>query len=227
MMDAVSDNCQLLFQNETLLCGALQNRPSKTIIITVSLILTMADILLFYGVIWYQKFGPDHGRTVLDEIFTSFCWTCMVALPIGIADAVRYTLGPFPKFLCTLIFFFKSTVRMEIILFYDMMAIFRYILIFHRKNPTSLDEQFLNKFSCLTITVITLTFNFVQEMMPTQKDSAFYICCGKDPAEDSSLPPRREGIILFLSLILQFVINARIVVLKYQDKLKKVLKLFN
>jgi len=225
-MNIEGDNCQLLFQNETLLCEALQNRPSKIIIITVSFILTFVDALLLYGVIWYQKFGPDYGRTVIDEIFTSFCWACMVALPIGIADAMRYVIGPFPRFLCHLILFFKGTIRMEIILFYDMMAIFRYILIFHRKNPTSLDEKFWNRFTCHAITLVILIFNIVQEMMPTQKDATFYICCGADPEEDSKLPPKREGLILFLSLILQFFINARIVTLKHQDKLKKVLKLF-
>jgi len=153
MMDVDSNNCELLFQNETLFCGALQNRPSKTIIITVSFVLTIVNALLLYGVIWYQKFGPDRGRTVLDEIFTSFCWICMTALTIGITDAVRYIIGPFPKFLCSLILFIKGAIRMEIILFYDTLAIFRYILIFHRKNPMSLDEHFWNKFTCITITI--------------------------------------------------------------------------
>jgi hypothetical protein len=115
---------------------------------------------------------------------------------------------------------------MEIILFYDMLAIFRYILIFHRKNPTSLDEHFWNKFTCITITITTMIFNFVQEMMPTQKEGTFYICCGTEQTEDNQLPQRREGIMLFISLILQFLINVRIIILKHQNKLKRILQCF-
>jgi hypothetical protein len=225
-MNSEVENCQLLFQNETLLYGALQDRPSKTAAIVFSIILTLTDALLLYGVIWFQNFGPDHGRTLVNRIFTSFCWTCMVALFIGATDVIRYITGPFPKIVCHIIVIFKNMVRTEILLFYDLMAISRYILIFHRNNPTALDEQFWNQFIYLTITIASLIINFVYQMLPTKKDSFYYICCGQDPDQDSELPRKREGLFLLLSFILQLFINTRIMILKHNDKLKRALQFF-
>ena len=218
-------DCQMLLGNETLLCGAFQNRPEKIAAIVVSIILTLADLLLLYGVIWYQYFGPDQSRTLVNWIFSSFCWSCMAALMIGVSDVARFILGPFPQHLCSVISFIKPAIRTEILLFFDAMALTRYIMIFGRKNPTAIDELFWHRFVCLVVTVASLIINLVQAMMPTQADGTFYVCCGVSPIQDSNLPKKQDGFVLLLSLPLQVFINARILIIKHDSKIKKAFQL--
>ena len=175
----------------------------------------------------YQKFGsPDHDKTLVNRIFTSFCWACMVALATGVADVTRYILGPLPPFLCSLVQFTKYTVRTEILLFYNAMALSRYVLIFVLKNPMAVDDKFWNLFISIAITLASFVINLGQGMTATQQDSAYYICCSLDPKIDSGLPKKQEGFILNFTLILQIVVNARILVHKHRQKLKKLLKKF-
>ena len=57
-MTSEDENCEMLFKNETLFCGALQSRPIKTFAIAISIFLTVADLMLLYCAIWDQIIKP-------------------------------------------------------------------------------------------------------------------------------------------------------------------------
>jgi hypothetical protein len=48
-----------------------------------------------YGIIWYERYGSDKKRILVNRLLTSLCWTGIelytVIIPL---DIVRYVTGP-------------------------------------------------------------------------------------------------------------------------------------
>ena len=119
-----------MFRNETFFCGAFQARASKTFTITTSSLLTFNDIALLYGAIWFERFGSDNKRTLVNRLFTSLCWTCMACVAVGLLDIAQYSAGPTPHIICKLQLFLRTIFKAMIVLFYDAITVSRYIFIF-------------------------------------------------------------------------------------------------
>ena len=58
-----------------------ETRPSKIWILVFSLILTPVNVLLLYSVIWYERFGLDLKRTLVNQAVSSMCcWGLVIEL---------------------------------------------------------------------------------------------------------------------------------------------------
>ena len=55
-----------------------QNRSSKIVIMIISTILTPVNVLLLYSVIWFEHYGSDLKRTLINKAVTSMCWCGLV-----------------------------------------------------------------------------------------------------------------------------------------------------
>jgi len=159
----------------------------------------------------------------MNKLFASLCWTGICALLIGLTDVIRYTAGPFHSILCYLQLLLKNTVKTEILLFYDAIALSRYIFIFRLKNPTAVCEDFWSLFASIWIVLTSTLVNLVHLLMPGPHILAYYVCCGTDPGDDLKLPAKKEGFILICSLIFQLFVNVRIIILKKSEKIPKAL----
>ena len=53
-------------------------RPSKIVILVLSLILTPINVVLLYSVIWFERFGSDLKRTLVNQAVSSMCWWGLV-----------------------------------------------------------------------------------------------------------------------------------------------------
>jgi hypothetical protein len=69
----------------------LENGISKFLFIALSLFLSCIVLPLLYGIIWYERFGTDTKRTLINQLFGSIC--CYLILTIILLQfpmAVRF-----------------------------------------------------------------------------------------------------------------------------------------
>jgi len=55
-------------------CGFFEDATAKIVFFTLSHLLNVINCLLFYGIIWYERFGTGHRRTLLNKIVSLICW---------------------------------------------------------------------------------------------------------------------------------------------------------
>ena len=55
---------------------------------------------LLYGIIWYEKYGNDAKRTLINRLVAFNCWIGIAYLVLKLADVYRYTVGPLPAWFC-------------------------------------------------------------------------------------------------------------------------------
>ena len=67
-----------------------------------SSILILTDIVLFYGIIWYERFGSDQPRTLLNQQVASICWSGILwIILMEIPMVIRFlTKQPFNVNVC-------------------------------------------------------------------------------------------------------------------------------
>jgi hypothetical protein len=83
-----------------------------TIAIVLSVLLSLLVIPSLYGIIWFERFGSDSKRTLINQLFASICWYLMISslcLQFPIIFRVIYKAA-FNHFVCALIDFLISTI---------------------------------------------------------------------------------------------------------------------
>ena len=156
------------------------NLPLILSLIFACLTLIIIPIFLF-SIIWFEKFGPDNRRTLLNKLHVCGCWCSleyiMLAQPI---DIIRYLYGPLPKHLCLLARIIKSAIFFQTFLYFDLIVVTRYAYIFWLKNPVGFDDNFLFLFLNLWVMMISYLSKFSQHMTMSRQTMSYYFCCGTD-----------------------------------------------
>jgi hypothetical protein len=81
--------------------GVFENRPSKIIFMTFTFVAIPVVLLLLYSIIWYERFGLDAKRTIVNKLTSSFCWTgIQFVILVNIPDLGRYIFGPYSTNFC-------------------------------------------------------------------------------------------------------------------------------
>ncbi len=196
---------------EELYSGLFENRSSKVAIILTSFIIDLVNIALAYGVIWYDHFGIDLKRTLMNKLVTSICWAAIIDVPlIQLCEIPRYFFGPQPALFCFVQSFLKNSIKWQILLLLDASILARYIFIFWLKNPSAVHDDFWSIFTNLWIAGLSVITNFVLFSRPGGKMPIhYYVCANIDPASEAHLPSS-AGFIDVLSILLHLIIKARI-----------------
>ena len=71
----------------------------------ISIATAFASVIIgppfLFGIIWFERFGSDKKRTLLNMFATKVCWTNILLLVIvRTLEIVRFTMGPLPFGLC-------------------------------------------------------------------------------------------------------------------------------
>ncbi len=92
--------------------GFLENGISKVLALTVSIILSFLVLPLLYGIIWYERFGTDLKRTLINQLFGSICWYLMISIIIlQLPVTVRFMIQmSFNDLICSGIDFIAATI---------------------------------------------------------------------------------------------------------------------
>ena len=132
------------FNNQRHYFGALnESRPSKIIWSILALFLLNINILAFWGIIWFERFGSDLKRIFINQIVVSISWSSIAWLSmIQTSDILLYFYRPLPDLYCLFNLVLRNALMIQAILFFDAIIIVRYIFIFWMKDPANFAEDF-------------------------------------------------------------------------------------
>jgi hypothetical protein len=188
-----------------------ENSPTKIVVILFSVIFTSFNIILPYGVVWYERFGTDNKRTLMNKLVSNVCWTLIqFVLICQTGDIIRYTIGPFPVYLCTIFQVVRTAMKVQLLLILDIMQITRYIFIFKLKNPSAVHDDFWSSFINLWVFGYGLASSFVTFFVNGRKPLMYYICADMDMTSSMNYSQRTYGVTEVFSLFVHVVIQARI-----------------
>jgi hypothetical protein len=170
---------------------------------------------LLYTIIWYDKYGSDQRRTFINMLNTSICWLWIeYCIVVQSTEFIRFMFGPLPKMFC----FFKTIVRSayvsQILMYYDTIAVAKYIFIFWLTNPAAFQDEFWIRFVNIWIKGASLIFNFVWFTKAEHQIINYYICSGLDPTEDFKKDLKVYGVPEIVSMLINLAIFIRIQVFK-------------
>ena len=181
-----------------------------------SVVVSAAGIIFLlpmaYGIIWYEHFGSDKKRTLLNKFVSSLCWACIEwLLIIQIFEIVCYIVGPMPDFICFVQLLLRNAIPLQLLLFMNGIAITRYIFIFWLKNPAAFKDDFWSFFLNVWIVGFSLTTEtFSRTVGP--HTIFFYFCTGKTSAGEHphTAGSRPFQIVTLITLATHFLIHIRI-----------------
>ena len=120
-----------------------ENHYEKIICLIFSIFTLVVAPPLLYSIIWFERFGSDAKRSLLDMLLARNCWILISFFFFShTLDMIRYIYGPLGKILCGFQNIFKSSIFCMIILNADAIQIARYIYIFKLKNPVAFHDDF-------------------------------------------------------------------------------------
>ena len=147
--------------NSQLFYNVFENQAAHLLSVTVSPLLTIFSSLLAYGIIWFERFGSDQKRTIVNKLLSQSLWTVVIQLPMIIfSDILRYTLGPLPPQFCFFQVVIKTSFFTQSLCFIDALIVARYALVFWTKNPASVNDDFWCTFISIWIYIFNIAANF-------------------------------------------------------------------
>ena len=166
----------------------LENKAPKVIALIVSALIVILFVPLYYAIIWYERFGSDIKRTLINEMFSFICWICIAYLAIGkTGDIFISIFAPLPSWLCVFHAFFKSLTSIALLLTVDSIFLTRYIFIFLIQNPASVEDDFWSTLVSFWITGFSMATQFVYFFWPGLQPVHVYVCEGYFPTSDQEL----------------------------------------
>ena len=156
-----------VLDNSDYFLDLFENRPSKIIAVTSSVVLNMIYLPILYSIIWYEKFGSDKKRTVLNKLVSSICWASICyAIFCQIPLLIRYCKGPLPLWMCYLHIIVSNTITIQLMLFCDAITLLRYLFIFCLKNPSGFCDDFWTSYLNKWIFMFGLVSQIIHIILP-------------------------------------------------------------
>ena len=156
-------NETVILNNSNSFEGLAHYRMSKQWAIIFSFLSVPFIVALFYGIVWYERYGTDNKRTLINKLVVSQCWAFIQYYSIcQTLDALSLLLGSLPSTMCFTQVIFKNSYKAQCLLFFDSSILVQYLFIFWVKNPAAVNEDFWSRFVSMWI------FGF--------SDSQTYIC---------------------------------------------------
>ena len=91
---------------------------------------------LLYSIVWYEHYGTDYQRTLLNQLVSTTCWNGIIynlfAIP---AEVVLEIFGPFNKLFCHFLLVLKTSIVIHLLCMILFIVIVKYLYIFVFKNP--------------------------------------------------------------------------------------------
>ncbi len=199
-----------------------ESRPSKVIFMAVSMFLMLLSLVLSYSIIWYEHYGLDIKRTILNRLSSLQWWTSIeFILFITLPEWIRFISGPLPEFPCWFHSLIKNALMAKLLFLQTGLVISRYACIFWLKNPAAFNDEYWSHFINVWVNIFSFWPHFVFVYLPGREPIGYYICFGKDPAEDYELPTKfntTHFVIGLTCLAVHIVVSLRIFWYKYKIK---------
>lgn len=169
--------------------GLIENKPFKLFSLATGLSIIPVNVVLLYGIIWYERFGSSHNRTLMNKLVAWQCWNLIFFnLACHVLESVIYISGQLPAPVCFLNVVLKNASKTTMLLLLDSTIIVQYLLIFRIKNPAAVNDDFWSIFIGAWIAGLSHFFNFAKYFIAHRQPLNFYVCSGVLPGQDWSLP---------------------------------------
>ena len=203
-------------------CGFFSAFYTKITFISFCNVLNIINILIFYGIVWYERFGTDNRRTSLkNKIISLLCSNAIFSMSVNFfVDFSTYFLGPLNQHLCFFFQLFRNIIALNTLLFLNALIVTKYVLIFCLKNPAAVRDDFWHLFIGLTTVILSTVNKFSSLSLPQKYSLYYYACADLDPMMDQHLKKANNmQIEVLASLIIHLVINLRIKAYKTKHKI--------
>ena len=189
MNTSVKDMLESNDSSETSFNGLYENRFSRNVVMAASFFINLISFALAYGIVWYEHYGLDSRRTLMNKLIASIFRTAMMGVPlIQVLELPIYFIGPQTVFYCFCHSVLKNALKWQVLLLLDSVIAARYIFIFKLKNPGAVHDDFWSRFVNIVIVVISFGSNFVIFFLPGRKPLHYYTCADIDPTLEYKLP---------------------------------------
>ena len=166
-----------------------KNVPLVFSLIVSTLVVIFAPPLLF-AIIWFERFGSDKKRTLLNMFVYMNCWTIIVFSLLGqVPEIVIYTFGPLPHTFCYIHTLVRQSIFFSILMYIDAIIVFRYVYIFKLKNPAAFRDDFWCFLVSLWIYLVVLIFSTTSSILANFQILPNFICTG----QITCLPEKKSG----------------------------------
>ena len=171
--------------------------------------------LMLYSIIWFDKFGSDKKRTILNMLVSLICWNNIeFNFIIQATVLIRFLYGPLPELYCSLEYILRGAYVSQVFLFFDSIACMRYIFIFFLKNPAAFRDDFWCFFIYIWVKAYSLIVEIVIHNLMAHNKLSYYICTGLDPTEDFKKQLKVYGVVEIGSVFVNVFIWLHIKVYK-------------
>ena len=200
---------------------AFQNSPLKTCTLTITIICLIILIPTGYGIIWFEHYGSDKKRTLINRLFSSLCWTSLqyyvLVFPLEIA---RYTYGPLPEVVCLIHLIHKNAFTVQFSLFGNAVTLSHYLFVFYLKNPSQFQDEFWHTFINIWIVSFGFLSQFTYMYLPGHQPVNYYLCIGVDPKIDGNNFIMKKNhianFVVLLTVIIQVSVAVRFIIHRVQ-----------
>ena len=170
-----------------------------------------------YSVIWYERFGSNHPRTVLNQLVSSMCWNIIFQNLINFPLEILLTIfGPFSEGFCLFHMTLKHGALFHILMMMFSMTSAKYLSIFVLKNPGGVKSEFWVLFINIVTIFASLITQSVYLICPGVNPVNFYVCSGQEPG--STFNKRNYPMILVLLLDIIWYLFAVIKIEMFKKK---------
>ena len=99
---------------------------STTLMLLFSTIVSLMVLLFLYGIIWYERFGSDSKRTLVNQIVSSICYQLIISIIIlQLPTNLQYVLQwPYYPLVCSFRDFAAATLLLQLICKYCIQKYF-------------------------------------------------------------------------------------------------------
>ena len=193
------------FVNESLFFAEFYElNPSKVGAIAASCIFIFLVSPVSFLVIWYEKFGSAHNRTLINQFVTSTCWCCVAYNVLGqIPELLLIIFGPFDETFCFFHSVLKNTILTQLVVIITLISVVKYVYIFVIKNPSGKNDDFICFFTNLACALNGSIAQFVLFYMPGSNSHPYYFCSGRLP--DPSVKKKMNYPITALAIVCPIV----------------------
>jgi hypothetical protein len=189
-----------------------ESSPLQIFSLAIAISCTLICTPLFYCIIWFEKFGSDKKRTLINKLLTMNCWNAMGYLIfVQTIEIFRFICGPLPLIICNVKNVLKFATMNSFILNTDAAIFANYAYIFWLKNPAAFHDEFWCQFISAWIHCASLLIMVALHMIDEFQIQTCFICSGKIATEKLKTTTM-GGIrsILIASVLLHLVLRSRI-----------------
>jgi hypothetical protein len=189
-----------------------ERSPFQIFSLTLAISCILICTPLFYCVVWYEKFGSDKKRTLINKLVSMNCWNGIGYLIfVHTLETLRFISGPLPPIICNVKNVLKTSSVLSLVINTDAALFANYAYIFWLKNPGAFHDNFWCQFISTWIWSASLLIVGTLHIIDEFQIQACFICSGQI-ATQSLKSATMGGVryILIVSVLLHFVLRTRI-----------------